>query len=133
MNTSPCGCIPRDQMPQVDQKDLPAMFQWLASQGVTVNEEIMPPDRIRGHQKVNRSLVHKIPEEALEKPIVISEDNIVVDGNHRWATAHFRKRGSIATYVIGAKFDEALELVRKCPQSYTYGDGNVHPFKLEGN
>jgi hypothetical protein len=127
MTAKPCGCISRDDMPQVDKADMPNLFFWLHQHGIKVFGSEVNPDDIRGHQKVYRPIVKDMPDEALSKPILVSNDGIVVDGNHRWAAAHYRRKETMPAYVIDKDFDTALSLVKEYPKSYTYGDGQFHP------
>lgn len=82
--------IPRAKMPQIDDKDVPAFFEKLKAEGVTVHpHEMVPAASLKPTQnemnmaKVESMVQHWNP--ALAKPIIISNDGHILDGHHRWA------------------------------------------------
>lgn len=120
-------CIARGIMPQVDEKDIPELVAFLRSSGVKVLKTCLNPRIVRGKQKVDRTKVRAIPAVVLSKPVLISSDLFVVDGNHRWMAAIWRGLASLDAYFIQLPFKETLEAIFKFPKTYYYADGNYHP------
>lgn len=114
-------------MPQVDEADLGDLINWMNQRGVDVTIKQVPPRSVRGHQKVVRDKVRHIPACALAKPVLISKDNLILDGNHRWMAHVTRHHTTMLTAVVDRPFDEALALLKEFPGAYEYGDGNYHP------
>ena len=88
--------IPRSQMPQTKSRE--DFFSWLTSRGISYKRiMIAPKDIIRdpitkekrvGHAQQQiyplKSLKFVKKGTTLEKPIVLSKDGIIFDGNHHW-------------------------------------------------
>ena len=64
------------------------------------------------------------------KPLIISKDNYIIDGHHRWAAAiyKFGKDVEIPTYTIHLKKDEAIELYNSVAKSL--GENITVPIKV---
>lgn len=118
--------VPRERMPQVDEKDTVRMIVDAAHIALPVGGfhplptlEVLPPCEIRAHQRVDHRRAAAMNPAIRAKPIIISRDNYVVDGNHRW-WAHV-KAGSEAIPVIrlALDFDEAIRWLLGRPYVYT--------------
>lgn len=83
--TSTGGMIPRTAMPQILSKDLPNFYAYAESKGVRVTSERVKAKYLQFRQAVDKDHAAAIPKAALDKPILISSDNYVLDGNHRAA------------------------------------------------
>lgn len=120
-------CIARGVMPQIDAADLLALRDFLEDAGVTVEDVVLEPRAIRGRQKVDRAKVRGIPDAALDKPLLVSREPLILDGNHRWLAAVYRKRASVDAWRLVLPFNEALQAIFKFPRTYYYADGAAHP------
>lgn len=120
--------IPRDMMPQIDADRYDALFAWLAEQNVSVRFWYLAPEALSMRQDVDFTKVHALSNETLDKPILISNDLFVLDGNHR-AAGHKLARSNIAAICIDLPFADAVELLLQFPDAYEYGDGATHPIK----
>ena len=117
--------VPRSVMPQIDEADLPALISFVTEHGVRVTEVTRSPDQLHFHQRVNLHRVATMPQAVYDKPLLISRDGYVLDGNHR-AVAH-KQRGEPASAIqLDATFLGAMRLLFSFPKTYTYGDGLAH-------
>jgi len=117
--------IPRPEMPQVDEKDYPALFEFVKSQSIPLLTERFQPNQLRAHQRVSWDKVVSMDEVTFRKPVLVSQDRFVLDGNHRW-TAHVHRNVPLSAYVLGLEFEAAIGLLFKFPKTYSYGDGKQH-------
>ena len=81
--------IPRSEMPQIKKENLPAFLKFLNKKGIKVNEnQHIPAEKLKPTQKELDSV--KV-EEMIQNPkpsakaILVSKDNHILDGHHRWA------------------------------------------------
>ena len=108
--------IPRQNMPQVDEKDLPRLVaDSFSLHGCTF--EVVAPTELHAHQRVSHARALSMPQQVMAKPIVISRDNYVLDGNHRWF-AHKEHKLPLLAIRIDLPFDEALDWLLDLPYSY---------------
>ena len=117
--------IPRAMMPQIDAADSTALVEWLTWEGVDVVSVMREPDSLRFHQKVDWDRVHSMDPETYSKPIWISSDGYVLDGNHR-AWAHKLNGEKVWCLVICQPFHKSIDLLFTFAGTYTYGDGKQH-------
>jgi hypothetical protein len=117
--------VPRPEMPQIDEKDYPEFFEFVESQGWSYHQENCDPKTLHFHQRVTWNSNTKITEEVLEKPILVSRDGYVLDGNHR-ATAHLNLGTDTPAIILNLDFEPAIRLMFSFPKTYAYGDGKVH-------
>jgi hypothetical protein len=113
-------------MPQVDMADLPGLLRhlWQHHRIGHVERQIAP----------SSLLVRQCPNpirvctrtELLLKPLLVSSDLYIVDGNHRWARLMLDGWPHATCIVLSAEFDRAVRAVRTFPQAYSYGDGQDH-------
>lgn len=118
--------IPRGVMPQVDEKDLNELFDFLETNGIKVVDGIMLPSFIRPHQRIDHDKARHMDEATLKKPALISEDRFIIDGNHRW-WEHKELGSPLATFSIMLPFEKAVAAVFLFPKTYYYADGKAHP------
>lgn len=120
--------IPRPVMPQVDWDDITALCEFAVSRSCEVKDGIADPNEVKFHQHVDMDKIVNMPLDLLEKPILISQDMFVLDGNHR-AEKH-KLLGTAIPYIMLRKpFEDALALLYAFPGTYEFGDGNEHPMR----
>ena len=85
----PQGILHRDQMPQIKSQYVPEFLRGLQAKGVAVTVtavpagEILPTqvelnlDKVRGMREAGKT--------ADNRPVIMSSDNHILDGHHRWA------------------------------------------------
>lgn len=119
------GNVPRPIMPQVDEADFEPLFAYLAHYGVEVRRDKVRPDDLCFRQDIDPAHVHEMPPGVMAKPILVSREGCVIDGNHR-ACRH-RIEGSEAPAIrVMATFEEAFDLICAFERTYTLGAvGNV--------
>jgi len=98
------GDISRKNMPQVDSDNLPQAIK-LASDKVKVSSEKIAVGKLKKSQKElhkNKIIgISKSFKNAKDlKPLVISSDNFIVDGHHRWAAAIYKWGDDVLIPVI---------------------------------
>lgn len=88
--------IPRRNMPQIKKKHLAKFMKWLKDEGITVTnttikiKELKPTQKDFNLKKVMETI--NFNREKLEKPLLISKDNYIIDGHHKWL-AHLNLSG----------------------------------------
>lgn len=120
--------IPRDYMPQIDEKDYAALYGYLKSRGVQFSFGMRPLTELKAHQRISPVIADKVDVRDFNRSIMVSEDDFILDGNHRWL-AHVRRGWStIACLNIVLPFEQAITTLCHFPKAYYYADGNRHPF-----
>ncbi len=114
--------IPRAEMPQVDEKDFKEFFEYLDNKGVKHKLTTMNADDLKATQKdFNPSGVkHMLTVEPsrLEKPLLVSNDNYLIDGHHRWTALRIMTKGKkIKVYRIDLPIRKALDVITKFPKT----------------
>lgn len=78
----------RTSMPQIQSNFVPDFIGYLRDNGIRVDavktkvDVLKPSQREINTDKVTAMLMK--PEQSLNKPIIVSNDNYVFDGHHRW-------------------------------------------------
>jgi len=120
--------VPRQVMPQIDEADLLAFVEFATFNGVEVEDREVDITELKFHQRVDMVKVHNLTEDELAKPLLVSEDLFVLDGNHR-AVGHKLNGTPARCLVIKAVFEQAIGLLFSFPGTYSYGDGQFHPIR----
>ena len=64
-----------------------------------------------------------VKEATLAKPLLVSQDYFILDGNRRWRT-HIESQSSQAPcFVLGLDLIDALKFLHAYPKVYRYADG----------
>jgi len=109
----------RADMPQIQGSDLKDAFSILKGAGIPVEVVNMLPQRLRHSQKsVEKkkvmALTRRISKGLSTPPIVISEDNYIVDGHHRQlAYQVIDPDTEIPVIKIGLPRDEAIKAYKQ--------------------
>ena len=121
-------CIHRDYMPQIDIADLEILLDFAKQCGCSVTFEYGLAYLFKPIQCMPRFSA-PVERATLRKPILVSADNYILDGHHRWAT--WRRLGRpLPLYRLGYEKSHALGLLFAFPKTYAYGDGAFHPCKI---
>lgn len=108
----------REEMPQIKKKDLKPAIGKLLKAGLRISKGIISPNQLHPSQKeIYQSKVDDIISKSdpyTIKPIIISSDNYIVDGHHRWV-AHllgfpYHKINFIR---LGVNRDKAIHIYNK--------------------
>src|SRR5262252_1900448 len=109
--------IPREQMPQIAASDLPRLETWLRGRGVpaahaTAGAASLAPTQSRFKQ----SKVDAMGDGVLDDPIIVSQDNYVLDGTHRWVRAwQSDPTTPLPVLRVGLPVRDAVSLLRSFP------------------
>ena len=107
----------REQMPQITAANTMEFIDWLEAQGVTVQFLSMPVALLRCAQgQVDHSKVVSLQNSAAlsTKPFIVSKDNYVFDGHHRWlALLNRDPHYSVDTYRVNLPIQELLDMASK--------------------
>jgi hypothetical protein len=117
--------IPRPEMPQVDETDIPGLLDFLVGQGIGILKKTILPGEISPHQRVEISRAINMPLEELAKPILGSMEPFILDGHHRWYE-HRLQGTKISLIQIELEFEQAIRALFQFPKTYSYGDGKKH-------
>jgi hypothetical protein len=80
--------------------------------------EVVNPKTLRAHQRVDINRAIAMPLEVKLKPTLVSIDNFVLDGNHRW-WAHVHSGDEAMNVIrIGLEFDKAIDWLFEQPFTY---------------
>lgn len=110
--------VPRDQMPQVDEKDMAKAIVFFSKAGfgvLSAGDAI--PNQFITHQRINWKKAKAMAELVLDKPILVTRLNEVIDGNHRVA-AHKLKGSAVPFIQIDCSFVDALDVLNVFPFAY---------------
>ena len=110
--------IPRALMPQVDGKFLPQLVATLYQDNHNPTFEVVDPDTLHAHQRCNAARARSMPLEVALKPVLVSHDNYVVDGNHRWWYHKYNGDSPMSIIRMGLLFDDAIAWLKKQPYVY---------------
>ncbi len=110
--------IPRTAMPQVDEIYYPDMLVWLgANHGVTFRAGYTNPQVVKVHQEINIEKAMGLPAATLLKPVLLSKDGCVLDGDHRWYR-HLQDRQPMPFIELSLDFMEAIKVLESYPKCY---------------
>ena len=119
--------VSRDKMPQVATADYPEFFKYLQSFDATFKKEKVDPNSLKPIQGEfsDAGTVKALVKSKLDKPIIASSDNYIIDGHHRWlAATNTKKDVNIIRVSLTGK--ELLKLTNEFPLTtyksmYEYG------------
>jgi len=117
--------IDRKDMPQVIKStDVKDFISYLKTNGIITNKRLVDPSKLKAtqgqfHKEKIKNLMAAIEDGKLKKePILISKDNYVVDGHHRWLA--FSNLGrDLTVYQVNTNADELIDLMKAYPKSFT--------------
>lgn len=120
--------VPRERMPQIDEADLVEFTEFAISEGISFRRTSFCPKELRAHQRIDFERAMKIEESVLRKPILVSTDHYILDGNHRWMQ-HAVRGLRVRAIELGLEFENGLDFMFRFEKTYSYGDGNFHDVK----
>ena len=116
--------VAREEMPQISSGDVQDFRSWLESQGVASKPDkvsvadLKPIQKELNMEKVDGMMQAKSQEYlAFGKPAIISSDNYLVDGHHRWWAVRMMEEGGMFGVIrVDMPIRELLELAREYPK-----------------
>jgi len=115
--------VPREEMPQISEADKLAFIDWLEAQGIFVQFMDVQVALLRSVQsEINLKKVETLstrePHPALNKPVIISKDNYILDGHHRWlAILNRDPYRAIEAYRVNLPIGDLLDVTRRFKKS----------------
>lgn len=114
--------VPRRNMPQIKTKHLDKFKDWIKSQGFSTKKEyifikdLKPTQKDFNIKKVVELLNNK-DSDKLKKVILVSKDNFILDGHHKWL-AHFNMDENKKLEVLKIDLDvkDLLEKAKEFPK-----------------
>lgn len=116
--------IDRKEMPQIDGKHMSDFTSYLKNNGVSSSKKKMDPNKLKAtqhqfHKEKIKSLMDYMDSGNYdEKPILVSKDNYVMDGHHRWL-AHKNAGKEVSIQHVDAKAKDLIAMMHDYPKSYT--------------
>jgi hypothetical protein len=123
--------IPREEMPQIADATKLAFVDWLENQGIHVQFIDIPVSLLKSVQdhidlKKVENLTTNLPEKALSKPLIISKDNFILDGHHRWlALLNRDPHFAVSAYRVNLGIHELLYITKKYREQQTTNGQSV--------
>ncbi len=113
--------INRALMPQIDEANLPQLVSCAFVAGYSPSFDVVSPRTLRAHQRADHKRAASIPDLLLRKPLLVSADGYVLDGNHRRLgnLMHHRPCNIIR---IGLPFEQAIAWLFTLPFTYRITD-----------
>ena len=114
--------IKRANMPQIARDDYPEFIDYLKDNGATFTKETVDPNSLKpiqgefSDQGVEKALMKR----NIEKPIIASSDNYIIDGHHRWLAA-VNTGQQVVIFRVSMPVQKLLKLTRQFSKT-TYKD-----------
>jgi hypothetical protein len=109
--------VPRTEMPQIDEIYYPDMLVWMGTRGATFAAGLVNPETCKSHQLVDIDRALGMSADKLVKPVLVSSDWCILDGNHRWYR-HIHDKTSMPFIQINLDFFEAVKELEAYPKCY---------------
>ena len=123
-------CIARASMPQLDLAEYDYFVQFCANQGIDVIRKPVVANALNSMQCWGPWRSHIVKPTTARKPVLVSSDYYILDGNTRWASALLSKRSAIDAVILDLRFYDAVKFMFTFPATYAYGDGELHPYSV---
>lgn len=115
--------VPRRGMPQVHSRDYPALIRFAREQGVCVVQDCADPRCLKYRQRVVWNPAKYRPE-TNTKPVLVSRDGFILDGNHRVFAARMERKAIIPIVLFSLPFDAAIAMLQRFAGTY---ESNANP------
>lgn len=120
--------VPREQMPQIRPQDMFKFLSYLRGQGIDFKKtrvnvtELKPAQNMIDLNKV-RSLIKAGYEKLTEgHPILISIDNTIIDGTHRWRALYYLdKHADMPVWLVSLDTLTLIKIANRFKDSYNEG------------
>jgi hypothetical protein len=114
--------IERIKMPQIAEKDYPEYFKYMEGKGFTrktakVSVKALKPIQSEfGDMGILRSIEKLQKLKDLNKPIIVSRDMYVIDGNHRWLAALNTRRKEMPAIIFDGDHNAVMKATLAFPK-----------------
>lgn len=103
--------VPRERMPQFSERDYPRLVR----DAYSCSFETVPTMDLHAHQRINHHLAQAMDARDRIKPIIVSADNYIVDGNHRWWASVYSGTPWMNVIRLKDNFDTAVAWALSLP------------------
>lgn len=117
--------VPRERMPQVDAEFYTRLIADAIDIGVTI--DVIEVGHITPHQRIDHRRAEAMPLWLRMKPLIVSADDYVLDGNHRWWAARKAGDAYLNAIRISMGFDAAIKWLLQRPYVYTLDPTHPQP------
>jgi hypothetical protein len=116
--------ITRDKMPQVDGKDYPELYQYFKDSGIDFKKKTVAANKLKATQKefsdvgIVKSIEKSQDKTMVFKPLIISSDNYIMDGHHRWLSVlNTDDTRNIPVIQVNLPGRKLLDVIKKFPKT----------------
>lgn len=79
----------REIMPQIKRDQFQGLFKFLDNKGVSYSKSLLDTNNLKSTQSdFDKDKIILMMMDRITKPIIVSNDNYVLDGHHRWLADH---------------------------------------------
>jgi hypothetical protein len=110
--------VPRPIMPQIDEQDFDEFIAFAKSRGADVRLTTFDPLDLHAHQRIDPIKLARMPDSVRAKPIFVSLDLYILDGNHRWAMHLMTHSQDVPALQLNLRFADAIQLMFNFPKTY---------------
>ena len=123
--------IKRTEMPQVATKDYPEFMDYLKDNGAEFKNETVPAKSLKAVQGEfsDQGVEKALRKRKLKKASIVSSDNYIIDGHHRWVAA-LNTGQDVDIIRVNMPAKELLQLVKDFSKT-TYKDIYTEGYKLQ--
>lgn len=104
----------RDMMPQISKNSMNDFFRYLNSKGIDVSKHEVPTNSLKSTQMEfdDSKIMALMFNDNDSAPIIVSNDDYVLDGHHRWLADHNIGKPTTTAYVVDAPILELMKLAK---------------------
>ena len=110
--------VSRADMPQIHADHYPELFNYLKQHGASISKGSVPATELKAVQgEFSDAGVEKmmrkggVTADGTKKPLIVSADNYIIDGHHRWLAA-YNLEEEVPIIKFGLPVKELLQLVK---------------------
>jgi len=116
--------ISREKLPQIRSFHVNDFRKWAKTEGVdSIERKVKVSDLKPIQNAVNVNRINKLkksssPEEIASKAVMVSQDNYLIDGHHRWyALKQLKSDTQLSAIVLQVSIVEALRIMKRYPKT----------------
>lgn len=122
----------RIEMPQIDAKDYDEFLTFMAAHGCDHENEMVPTTTLKPAQRQwqPRGVEAIAHTDGMDKPLLVSKDDYVLDGTHRWVAAQELGIELVPAIRLDMPAREAINLMNTFPK-VSHADSQFHPSEAQ--
>jgi hypothetical protein len=113
--------IPRTEMPQIKSKDYDDYLRHMKDSGISNSVGYVNTKDLKAIQSEfsDSGIIKALQKMAKkEKPVIVSKDGFVIDGNHRWLAYRNTGRDKIPALIFNGSKNQVLDATKKFNKTY---------------